>query len=200
MTGRAAGRKKVVGVLGLILLGFSFVMAQDTMVPSTIQYRLFIKILSYDRNLTANMGKELVIGILYQSGFRTSFQAMEGFQEAVKTTEQKEFEKISVRSVAIDLDNESDLEKALSGKEIDVIYLTPLRAYEIKAIAALSRAKKMITLTGVPEYAEKGIVVGVGMKGESPEIIINLPAAREAGSDFSSSLLKLARVIENSQE
>jgi len=42
--------------------------------------------------------------------------------------------------------------------------------------------------------------VGVGLKGESPEIIINLPAAREEGSDFSSSLLKLARVIEQPQE
>ncbi len=197
---RAAGRKKIAGVLCLILLGFSFVLAQDMMVPSIVQYRLFLKILSYDRNLASNMGKELVIGILYQSGFRTSFRAMEGFQEAVRTTPQKEFEKISVKSVAIDLDNESDLEKALNDKEIDVVYLTPLRAYEIKVIASLSRAKKMITLTGVPEYAEKGIVVGVGMKGESPEIIINLPAAREAGSDFSSSLLKLARVIENSPE
>jgi len=200
MTERAAGRKKIAGVLCLILLGFSFVLAQDMMVPSIVQYRLFLKILSYDRNLASTMGKELVIGILYQSGFRTSFRAMEGFQEAVQTTPQKEFEKISVRSVAIDLDKESDLEKALNDKEIDVVYLTPLRAYEIKVIASLSRAKKMITLTGVPEYAEKGIVVGVGMKGESPEIIINLPAAREAGSDFSSSLLKLARVIENSPE
>lgn len=196
----AAASKKLVGFLCLILLAASSASAQEMVVPSAVQYQLFLKILSYDRHLIANMGAELVIGILYQSGFRASHRAMDEFQEAIRTTAQKDFEKVSIRAVPIDLDKVSDLEKALNDKKVSVIYLAPLRAYEINAIAAISRAKKVVTLTGVPEYAEKGIAVGLGMKGESPEIIINLPAAREAGSDFSANLLKLARVIENQPE
>ena len=108
--------------------------------------------------------------------------------------------KASIRAVPVDLDSQPDLEAALAGSKVDLMYIAPLRAMNLKVITALSRAKKVLTLTGVPDYAEKGVAVGVGLKGESPEIIINLPAAREEGSDFSSSLLKLARVIEQPQE
>ena len=184
----------------MLFLGLRLLSAQEMSLPSPLQYQLFLKILKYDRNLTAKMQAELVIGVLYQSGFRNSRQAMESFREAVQKTAQKEFPNVSIRTVPIDLDGEPDLENTLVSGKVGLIYVAPLRAYDLKAITSLSHSRKVITLTGVPEYAEKGLAVGVGLKGESPEIIINLPAAREEGSDFSSSLLKLARVIEQPQE
>jgi len=201
MTTRAAGRGRALPFVGLLLcLGFRLFGAQDMALPSPLQYQLFLKILKYDRNLTAKMQTELVIGVFYQSGFRTSQQAMEAFQETVRATAQKEFPNVSIKTVPIDLDAGPDLENTLASGKVGLIYVAPLRGYDLKTITSLSHARKVITLTGVPEYAEKGLAVGVGLKGENPEIIINLPAAREEGSDFSSSLLKLARVIEKSQE
>lgn len=201
MTGRTGRPGKALRVVGLVfLLGCRLFGAQEMALPSSLQYQLFLKILKYDRHLTANMGPELIIGIFYQSGFRNSLQAMEAFQAAVEATTQKEFQNVTVKAVPIDLDNEPDLEKTLASNKVSLIYVAPLRAYDLKAITSLSRAKKLVTLTGVPDYADKGVAVGVGLKGENPEIIINLPAAREEGSDFSSSLLKLARVIEQPQE
>jgi hypothetical protein len=41
-----------------------------------------------------------------------------------------------------------------------------------------------------------GISIGFEVKGQSPEIVINLQSAKAEGMDFSSRLLQLARVIE----
>jgi hypothetical protein len=48
----------------------------------------------------------------------------------------------------------------------------------------------------VPDYVGAGCAVGIGTEGEKPLIIINLPAAKAEGADFSSQLLQLAKVIE----
>jgi hypothetical protein len=53
----------------------------------------------------------------------------------------------------------------------------------------------MLTLTGVAEYVRAGIAVGIGVRDDRPEILVNLAAARAAGADFSAQLLLLARVI-----
>ncbi|MCK4591646.1 MAG: YfiR family protein, partial [Candidatus Latescibacteria bacterium] len=84
---------------------------------------------------------------------------------------------------------------AVSRNNIDILYVAPLRALGVKTITGVSRAKRILTLTGVPDYVESGLAVGIGIKGEKPRVIINSPAAKAEGADFSSQLLKLAKVI-----
>ena len=65
----------------------------------------------------------------------------------------------------------------------------------MEKITNLSRDKKILTLTGVPDYVDSGLTVGIGTKGRKPRIIINLLAAKAEGADFSSGLLNLAKVV-----
>jgi len=148
-------------------LGVWLSAAQEMALPPPLQYQLFLKILKYDRHFTAKPTTELVIGILYQSGFRSSHEAMQAFSKAVTGTAQKEFPNASIRAVPIDLDSQPDLDTALAGSKLNLMYIAPLRAMNLKAITSLCRAKKVITLTGVPDYAEKGVAVGVGLKGRA---------------------------------
>ena len=80
---------------------------------------------------------------------------------------------------------------------IDVFYVAPLRAIEVRKIAEISRLNGIKTITGVPEYVSDGLGVGIGLLKQRPLIIINLKAARAEGSEFRSQLLKLSRVIED---
>ena len=50
-------------------------------------------------------------------------------------------------------------------------------------------------MTGVPEYVDQGVAVGVGIRKDRPLIIVNLEQARAEGSVFSSQLLALARIV-----
>jgi hypothetical protein len=184
--------------LGLtILLIFFFTAtfhAQEMAAPIPLQLALFFKILPFDRNLKSRVGDEIVMGIVYQKKSRTSLNSKEEMVKVMNNFSVKEVEDIPIRQVLIDIDD-VDLASAISNNKIDVLYITPLSAVGIKEITEISRANKITTLTGVPVYVESGLAVGIGTKDEKPQIIINLPAAKAEGADFSSQLLKLVKVI-----
>ena len=162
--------------------------------PAPMQASLFAKILTFDRNLKARAGSELKIGVLYQKKVRPSLQVKEEFLRAMCAPDQR-IEGLPVRCVAIEWTGATDLEAAVAREGVRVLYVAPLRAAAIEEIVAVSRARKITTLTGVPEYVEKGIALGLALRAERPLILVHLAAARAEGADLNSQLLKLARVL-----
>jgi len=180
--------------LCLSVLICSYSLAQEMAVPVNVQVPLFLKILTFDWNLKARVGNEIVVGIVYQSKFRASLNVKDKMMNQATEYAIKKIENIPIRYISVDLD-EVNLVDAISSNKIDIIYVAPVRALGMGIITDLSRTQKILTLTGVPDYVESGISVGIGIRGEKPLIIINLPAAKAEGVDFSSQLLKLAKVI-----
>src|SRR4029077_18939563 len=101
-----------------------------------------------------------------------------------------------VRWVAIEWKDGEQLRLALIHERTDVVYLTPVRGVELDPITSTARTGGMTTFTGVPLYVEQGLALSVGIVRERPQIIVNLPAMRAEGSDFTSQLLRLCKVIE----
>ncbi|HWB40157.1 MAG TPA: YfiR family protein [Gemmatimonadales bacterium] len=172
--------------------------AQDVAVPVAVQIPILAKILNFDRKLPERTGGRLVIGVLYQSRYRTSANVAD---EVCRTLEELPagsfgaLEAVERACVAIDLDAISTLDSALKRSGVRVLYVSPLRAVHLEDVAAVSRAARVTTLTGVPRYVETGLAIGVDMKGERPGIVINLAASRAEGADLAAHLLKLARVV-----
>ena len=163
--------------------------------PAGEQLNVLLKALTFDRNLKERRGERLTIGIVYQDSFKKSMQVKDEMIEAFKTIPIKEIFGYSLHVVPIDLRLIS-LEEAVTTQDVGILYITPLNSYDIQKISELSRRKGVITLSGVPQYSEQGIAVTVGKKGETPQIIINLDAARAEGADFSSQLLKMAKIVD----
>jgi hypothetical protein len=182
-------------IIFIIILGFTILWAEEMPVPVDLQYSLLMKILTFDRNLKARVGEEIVVGIVYQKNFRESINTRDEFTKAMDESPIKKIEDIPIRQVPVNLDN-IDLDSAVSQMKIDILYITPLRAVKIEDIAKVSQTKQLTTLTGVPDYVESGLAVGIGTKGDKPLIIINLSAAKKEGADFSSQLLRLAKIVE----
>lgn len=181
-------------LLVCILRGSLF--AQDVTVPIEIQLPIFLKILTFDRNFRARNGDRLILGILYQKQFRTSVNVKESLVRELARLPEITEDGFRVSYKVIDLGNESNLAETLDTNRINTLYVTPLAAADIGAIAAVSRTKKLTTLTGVPKYAELGLAVAIGFKKEKPCIIINVAAAKAEGANFSAQLLELAKVIQ----
>ncbi|UCH96245.1 MAG: DUF4154 domain-containing protein [Candidatus Aminicenantes bacterium] len=169
--------------------------AEEMEAPIDIQIPLFLKILPYDRNLEKRVGDEIVIGILYQEKFRTSLNVKNQIEDYLKNSGNKKIEDIPFRCVSINLRSLSEVKTTLAREEVDIVYITPLRAIAVETLVSVCRSMGITSLTGVPAYCELGIAISIGSKGESPLIIINLTGARSEGADFSSRLLKLAKVI-----
>lgn len=163
--------------------------------PIDVQYPLFLKILTFDRQLDQRARKEVVIGIVYQDRVRPSWLAKNEFLSVVENSPIRRIKNMPVRAVPIAINGDTDIHQALKGKHVDVLYIAPLRAYDVRSITRISRSRKMLTLTGVPEYVESGAAIGIGVSGETPQILVNLKAAREEGADLHASLLRLAKLV-----
>ncbi len=166
---------------------------QEMLVPVDLQSQLFIKIFKFEPKLAAKLDSGLVVGIVYQEKFRASFLAKKQAEQSFTISEGKD--KGQVRSVGIELSSPAALERAIADSGIHALYITPLRAVDPVVITAISRQYKTPTLTGIVAYAEAGIAVAIDLKDKKPQIVINLPAAQAEGANFSSKLLRLARII-----
>jgi hypothetical protein len=179
----------------LVLGGLAPLDAQDMPVSPDRQLALFPKILEFDRNLRSRVGDEVLIGVLYQRSFNESRNARDELLAAVEQQSLTTIAGTPVRFVSINVDGRS-LTAAVAMLQLDLLYVTPLRAFDVEQISRLSRQLAFVTLTGVPDYvAEVGIAIGIGSRGGKPEIVINLPACEAGGVDFHSQLLQLALVI-----
>jgi hypothetical protein len=158
--------------------------------------QLFAKILAFDRNLASRAGDHIVLGILYQHTFRSSSQTKD---EVIRSMSAAGITSIGGKTVSvevIDLEDAVDVGAVLEAKKVSLAYITPLRAFDVGSILDATQREKILTLTGVSGYAERGVSIAIGMKNQRPEIVINLPSARTEGAEFNSHFLKLVRVLQ----
>ncbi|PYP39871.1 MAG: hypothetical protein DMD43_09830 [Gemmatimonadetes bacterium] len=77
---------------------------------------------------------------------------------------------------------------------VSLLYLTSGLS-DLDELIRFSQASRITSATGVRSYVEKGVAVGIGVRQDKPEILINLPASRSEGSEFDASLLRIATVL-----
>lgn len=182
--------------VALLLLGVVSVVAQEMQVPVELQAALVLKALSFQRSLPERAGEEIVVGVAYQGRYARSVETKEDLLRAVTRMGDQQVAGIPVRWLTIDLGQTSALVEELHRLSIDVLYVCPLRALAISALSQAARQAKVLTCTGVPSYVYEGLALGVGLKGDRPQLLINLEAARAEGADFDARLLKLCKVLE----
>jgi hypothetical protein len=169
--------------------------AQPMPAPVSVQWAMLSRVLSFERSLV-KMEREIVIGVMYQSKVRESRLAMAEMMKAIQ-----QFPKVEgnvYRCVALEYETSSPTHtgNAVWHETVDALYVTPLRAIDVATIAAQSRKRGTITLTGLPAFVDDGLAVGIDLQGEKPRLLVNLAAATAEGAEFESRLLKLARIVD----
>jgi hypothetical protein len=177
--------KRAVGFLVAMLVAAS--VGASMLVPVDVQTELFVNIGKLDRNF--NPANGVTLGILYQAAYPESVAAKDAAIAAVKKRN------LPITCVALEVGSLSLLRKRLTETDANIVYVAPLRSVDIAEIGAITRQRGIRSVTGVPEYVDRGISVGIGLRNNRPLVIINLEAARAEGSAFSSQLLSLARIV-----
>jgi hypothetical protein len=171
--------------------------AQDMGVPVDVQIPLLYKILTFDRKLGERAaGDDIVIAIIYQEAFRASVTARNQVTETARRIGESSILGHPVHWVSLDLGEVTDLAAAFARHRVDVIYVAPLRGVGLEQITSAARGARVTSFTGVPDFVDRGVAVGIGLHRDRAQILINLRAARAEGAEFGSPLLNLARVIE----
>lgn len=170
--------------------------AQDIAVPFTVQADLLLKVLKFDRAIIKQDDQKITIAILFQPKNSESTQAKEQIEGSFKSLMPMKVGGFDIRFVAIEYRNSGSLEESIKSSRIDIIYITPLRSVKLADILAVTARLKVLTQTGVPDYVRQGVSVGIGIKDNKPEILINQSSSVAEGAEFSSQLLRIATLFD----
>jgi hypothetical protein len=84
----------------------------------------------------------------------------------------------------------------LTAERIAAIYVCPGLNDQVAAVAAVSRRKSILTVTGTEEYVQgDGLSVALMPKSSRSMVLVNLRAAKAEGADLDSGLLAIAEVM-----
>lgn len=189
-------KKILFAVFTFMLLFNTNTLSQDVKVPLEIQFALLPKVLMLEKSL-AVQDEKIKIAIIYDASIRSSIRMKDKILSFIENQSYKK-DNTKFNFVTIDLANEADLSETLKESNIDAVYLTPLKSENITLVSFHCKNLKLISFTGVEKYLDYGISILFDIKNKKPKITINLESAKEEGASFSSYLLRLVNIINNS--
>lgn len=156
--------------------------------------QLFLKILSYDRNLISRSGGRLVLAIVYRPDSTESERIRDAMQAAFEERIGKST--IQGRSLSVMLVpfEARTLTRRLQAVGATMLYVTPGLDDQGGAVGAAAQVLRAPTLTGRRSLLDSGLAIAVVTNENRPGIVINLPVAKSLGMDLDSNLLRLAEV------
>ncbi len=186
-------RATIASVLLLALLGQAA--GAESYLDVEYQVPLVLKLLTYESRLMELQRQTIVMGIIYRPKDDQSRKSFEQFQ-----AEMGHFENRTVRNRRLVVEPlpiavADSAGPVMRRARVDVVYVTPGFDTDLASIFKATRQERILSVTGVPDYVEKGLAVAVVRRGGQAGITLNLEASREEGRDWNASLLKLCRLV-----
>lgn len=180
----------------LVLVGLPALGQQ--MVPAKLQVPLLLKVLDYDRNFEKKAGKQLMIGIVHDPNDRVSLDVTNEILDilVMYRDQRKTVRNVPIAVKSLSYQSAEALKRTVQREGINVLYVAPGLDHVVAEIARVCKDQdlQVTTVTGVKNYVEKGIAVGVA-KNPEPKIFVNVAASKSEGSEFDASLLRLAQIV-----
>jgi len=182
--------------LGLLPLPVPVRAAEAMPFPADVQITLLLKILTYDRSFQYKAKSGVTIGVLFVPTDPESVKAKDAIVKTLQLVADRTIKNQPIRHVTLEYKNPAELEKSVRSNRVNVFYIAPGNSDSLSAVMKLSKTYGITTATGVPEYVQRGVAIGIGIRADKkPEILINLPSSRSEGSEFDASLLRIATVV-----
>lgn len=168
-------------------------LADDMKVPAPLQAQFLSKVAAYDRGFRKRVGERVHVLILTNqrslqsrrvAGFlKTALSQLPNIGGVQHDVDERSF------------DTASNLVAACRAQGVAVLYLTSGLDDWIEPIRSALESMPILTVAADPEYVSRGIILGFDLVAGRPKILIHLGQAQKQGIDFSSELLKLAKVF-----
>jgi hypothetical protein len=192
---RRSGRRLLAAALTSLLCAPTAAGTEPMPFAADIQITLLLKILTYDRSFSAKAKSGLTIGVVYVAADAQSVKTKDEILKTLQLVSDRTIKNVPIKAVALEY-NLATLSRAVRTGGVNVFYIAPGNSDSLTPLLKLSHTHGITTATGVPEYVQRGVAIGIGIKADKkPDILINLPNSRQEGSEFDASLLRIATVV-----
>ena len=182
-------------LLIVLVLSSQISFGQRVKAPINLQLRIIPKILSLEKNLAQSTEKYFNISILYSKEQRNSAQVFESFAKSVNelgiAIKDKE-----ATVIPFDISSKGSFRSFVKDNKIKLLYITPIRGIDISEITKICKEEGVLTITGVEEYSTNQVSVVLSLEDNKLQIMINQKSSKQEGADFSSRLLRIAKLID----
>jgi hypothetical protein len=149
------------------------------------QGSLLLKVVSSDDELRRRRDG-LRLGIVFLSSVAESISVKDELAASLPST------KVAGRALSaipIPMTSADDLERAIRRDSINILYVTPGLDNVLNDVLSVSRRNGVLTVTGVPEYVDRGVTVGFVGERRFLQVAVNLKSARNESRRFDTSFL-----------
>jgi hypothetical protein len=168
------------------------VQAEDVGVPPRVQAQLITKVPEYDRKFRERAGKRVGVLILSKGAKPESVRAASLLQAAL--SQEHAIAGLPHETAVMSFTDAVALSAEAKKRSISVVYVPPGFDSELESICSAMQPLGVMTITAVPDYVRRCIVVGFEAVSGKPKLLIHLGQARRHGIEFKSEILKLAKV------
>lgn len=185
---------KLIAIVFLLIVNTSI--AQRIKVPIDVQLKVIPKIISLNKSFSFESNENaLNIAVLYSSQQRNSKQVYQDIEKNLNSGGIVVKGKLT-NILYLDISNNNNIENFLRENKIKVLYITPLRGLDVSKITSICKTTSVLSISGVVEYIESDVSVILDIDDSKLQILINQKSAKSEGVDFSSRLLRIAKIID----
>jgi hypothetical protein len=177
------------------LLAAGALRAEDLPVPVALQVELMVKVAAYDNNLPARAGGKVRVLLVTKAGNADSTRAAAEMAGALagKAT----IANLPHEESTLAFTDAPALARACRTARAAIVYLAPgFGDGEIAAIASALDGVDVLTVSSLPGYVPKGIVLGFDLVSGKPKLLVHLTQAKRQRVALSADVLKLMKVYE----
>ena len=180
---------------GLALLSAGPAALAGSRVPADIQAAIFVRVLESDSGFEPRSDRAATIGLLFSSVNMDSRQQNMAIIRAFAALEGQSLGGRSVRLAYRAYRDEEDLSSWGAREQVDILYVGEGLADQLATIREWCLANKVISVTPVPDFVERGLAIGVGAHKNKARLIVNLPVTESLGMRLSPEVVQLAKVV-----
>ena len=168
--------------------------ADQVVVPLELQAELLAKVASYDRNMTARAGDRLQVLLVTKSSDSESVRVVTRMQSALRSIPQ--IGGLPHDEQTLNFTNATDLARHCRAQHVAIVFLGPGHGDDIPSIRDALADVDVLSVSPVPEYVERGVVLGFDVVSGKPRLLVNLAQARRQHVALRAEILKLMKVYD----
>jgi YfiR/HmsC-like len=168
--------------------------ADQVVVPLELQAELLGKVASYDRNMSARAGDRLQVLLLTKPSDSESVRVVSRMQSALRALAL--IGGLPHDEQTLNFTTAADLARHCRAQHIAILFLGPGHGDDLPAIREALDNVDVLSVSAVPEYVQRGVVLGFDVVSGKPRLLVNLAQARRQHVALRAEVLKLMKVYD----